>query len=114
MSLDWQTDNHIVQRTFRIVDLAPNDDIIRGRTFEDCTIYGPAVLLPLDNVTLEDNTFEADLEAFFWELPEERTHVLGAVGLSECVFRRCIFRRIGLAGTRNFIVSFVDDAESTG
>lgn len=106
MATDWENEPHISHRSFRIVDLVENDDLIKGRTFEDCTIYGPAVLAPLDRMTFEQNTFEADMEALLWEIPEDRQRVLGAIGLSNCTFRRCNFRRIGIAGKRALMEQF--------
>ncbi len=107
MAMDWKEDLHITQRSFRIVDLvAGSNDRITGRTFEDCTIYGPAVLAPLNQMTFEHNTFEATPEALFWEIPEDRDQILGAIGLTDCTFRRCIFRGIGIAGKRALIQQF--------
>jgi len=107
MAMDWKEEIHITQRSFRIVDLVGRDDLITGRTFEDCTIYGPAVLAPLDRMTFEHNTFEADAGAIFWLIPEERVHVMGAIGLTDCTFRRCVFRRIGIAGRQALIQQFL-------
>ena len=103
---DWKAEQRLTHRSFRIVDLVSDDDIITGRTFEDCTIYGPAVLTLLNDVTMDSNTFEGSRDALFWELPEERERVIGAIGLRDCRFRRCVFRRIGIAGKRGLIELF--------
>ncbi len=66
-----------------------------------------ALLAPLDRMTFEHNSFEADSEALFWEVPGERTRVVGAIGLIDCTFRRCIFRRIGIARKRELIERFL-------
>jgi hypothetical protein len=107
MALPWKDDRHVTHRSFRIVDLVGDDDLITEKTFEDCTIYGPAVLAPLDRMTFEHNSFEADPEALFWVIPEGRTRVVGAIGLIDCTFRRCIFRRIGIAGKQELIDRFL-------
>ena len=108
MAMDWREDRHITHRSFRIVDILDvGEDILTGRTFENCTIYGPAVLAPLNQVAFEHNTFEASQEALFWEIPEIRNQMLGAIGLTDCTFRRCIFRGIGIAGKRALIQQFV-------
>lgn len=103
MAADWKEERHLTHRSFRIVDLVEDDDIIEGRIFEDCTIYGPAVLAPLNDNTFSHNTFEADPAAFLWQVAEDRDRVVGAIGLRRCIFRRCIFRRIGLAGKQKFM-----------
>jgi hypothetical protein len=108
MALSWADERHITHRSFRIVDLAEEiDPIIRGRTFEDCTIYGPAVVLPLDYITLEHNSFDGAPEAVLWEIPDERAVIIGAIGLIDCIFRRCRFQGIGVAGKRPFIERFI-------
>jgi len=96
----WMRDSVITDRSFRIVDFALDSDIIDGKTFEDCTIYGPAIIMPLESTTLAHNTFEADPETLFWIVPEDKLRVIGAIGLVNCTFRRCVFRRIGVAGKR--------------
>jgi len=107
MTVDWKEERYITHRSFRIVDLVGEDDLIMGRTFEDCTIYGPAVLAPLQGVSFEHDTFEGDPKALFWEIPEGRVHVLGAIGLVNCTFHRCKFRGIGFAGTPALIQRFL-------
>ncbi len=100
---DWKDERLLSHRSFRIVDLVDNEDILEGRTFEDCTIYGPAILIPLNDNTFSHNTFEADPEALLWPIAEDRDRILGAIGLRRCTFLRCIFRRIGLAGKQEFM-----------
>lgn len=107
MAIDWKEDRHITHRSFRIVDLVDEgSDLIMGRTFEDCTIYGPAVLAPLNQLTFERNTFEATPDALFWVIAEDRNQLVGAIGLIDCTFRRCTFRGIGIAGKRELIQRF--------
>lgn len=82
-------------RTIRISDLAGDDDILRDKTFEDCTIIGPAVIAPLGVGLLKDCTFEAHPDTFLIPIHTPRG-VVGPIGLEGCVFRRCTFRRIGI------------------
>src|SRR5688572_10864091 len=106
MALDWKDEPRVTHRSFRIVDLVGLDSLITRRIFEDCTIYGPAVLVPLGSSMFEKNIFEGEPQALLWEIPEDRTQVEGAIGLVDCTFRRCIFRRIGIAGPRTVIDLF--------
>ena len=109
MVASWTHESHMQNRSFRIVDLLEQaTDLLSERTFEDCTIYGPAVLVPLSHTTFEGNVFEGDPTALFWEIPEERERVTGGVGVLGCTFRRCIFRMIGIAGTTELISMFLE------
>lgn len=76
--------------------------IISDALFSECTIVGPAVLLVMDNtVRLENNAFAAiSMDQVFWELPESRREVIGAIGLTNCRFEKCEMVRIGIAGPR--------------
>lgn len=91
--------SHLRDLAFRIVDLARDDQVIRNRTFEDCTIYGPAILVMTDGGIggLDSCSFDTpDLKTTFVEvLPDQR--FFGAVGLSGCLFRRCRFIKIQIA-----------------
>lgn len=108
MTLDWKDDPHITNRSFRLVDLLNRNDLITGRTFEECTIYGPAVLAPLYKNIFDECIFEGDPNALIWEVPEERNQVIGAIGAQQCVFRRCNFRGIGIAGKRELVEQFLN------
>lgn len=75
--------------------------IIKDKTFEDCTLVGPAVLAPRGTTVLQNNNFEGPLSSFVYEIPEER-FVIGIIGLEDCVVRRCRFEKIGLMGPSGF------------
>lgn len=86
---------YIRSHTLRIADLAREDNLIRGRTFEDCTIHGPAVLALINHVQLLGAEIRSHPDVFFIELPESR-YVVGPIGLENCVFKNCTFIRIGI------------------
>jgi len=71
---------------------------IENLTFQNCQIIGPAVLALVDRVEMSHCSFEADLNALFWEVPHDRPMVLGAVGVRDVTFSRCTFQAIGFAG----------------
>jgi hypothetical protein len=90
---------HITHLTFQITDLARYEHVIRNKTFEDCTIYGPAILVPLSAAEMVSKcVFVGTAESMFWEIPDGRKLVQGAIGLDGCWFRRCRFVGIGFAG----------------
>ncbi len=88
-------------RPDKIVNIANETDTrgwIEHREFERAIILGPAVIVPLENVSFVSNEFAADLETLFIELPEDRG-VVGMIGLRDVTFRDCRFENIGIAGT---------------
>ncbi|MEX0836014.1 MAG: hypothetical protein WD010_07980 [Nitriliruptor sp.] len=80
----------------RLADLTVNDDVIQGRTFENCQIIGPAVMAPLGSTSITYCTWDGtSFEAFAWPVAPER-HLIGAIGALECTFFKCRFVRVGL------------------
>lgn len=86
----------------RIVDLVDDNGLIEKRTFEDQIILGPAVLVPIEDVTLDSNTFVVKPESLFIEFPEG-TPIGGGIGLKHVTFRRCEFHNIAIAGSSETI-----------
>jgi hypothetical protein len=95
--------------TVKIADLAGKDGFIRGRTFEDRTIVGPAVLVVVSGGGMHDCSFpNAPVEQFVWLLPDHP--VLGPIGLVDCTFRRCTFDgTVGFAGNAEFRAKVIAD-----
>ena len=98
------TDTYIRGRIIYLMDLiAPGaKPIVSNRTIEDCEIRGPAMVILLGGVTVDDNTFDGNIDSLFVEVVENRV-IFGAIGLRGCVFRRCRFKEIGVIGTREQI-----------
>ncbi|MFI4989916.1 MAG: hypothetical protein ACHQHO_03235 [Solirubrobacterales bacterium] len=82
-------------QTLRIADLAVDADVLREKSFERCIIVGPAILVPAE-CRFISCSFEGDPETLIWEIPPERTRVLGAIRLDRCSFDACQFTRVGL------------------
>lgn len=116
--MDPDADVTVIQaRTVRITDFAVTEDVIANHRFENCVIFGPAVLAPLDSVSFVRSGFDGTPAALFWEVPPERTQVIGAIGLVNCHFERCRFTRVGFAGPQQFLEYFrsnVFDPRVTG
>ena len=91
---DGQFRNQIV----RIAELTVTSGWIENTTFSNCQIIGPAVLVLQDNVNINHCDFEAEIDAMFWEIPSARDVVVGAVGVRNCEFSRCVFKAVGFAG----------------
>ena len=92
-------------RQVRLADEADESGLIEGRTYEDAVILGPAILVPIENMTLDSNTFLGDPNALFIEFPEG-SPIQGGIGLRNVTFRRCEFRNVAIAGTPEVIARF--------
>jgi cell division protein FtsB len=88
---------HLSNRPFYITDLTRSDTMVRRWTFEDCDILGPAVVAPLVGTVIENPTYVGDRpEHIEWRTSPERAEHIGAIGLEDCVIRRCTFINIGV------------------
>jgi hypothetical protein len=104
LSHDYIADTYIRGQLIYLMNLlAPGaKPIISDRTIEDCEIRGPAMIALLGRVTIKNSTFNGDAESLFVEVADKRL-IFGAIGLRDCVFRRCRFAEIGIIGTREQI-----------
>lgn len=93
-------DRHYRNETLRLTDLAVVQSSIEHVTFETCRLLGPAVLLPLGDTRFDSCRFEADFEAILWEIPDDRTVVIGALALVGCSLIGCSLQGLGLAVPR--------------
>lgn len=83
----------------RLADLTVNTAMLENYTFANCRVVGPAVLVPLGNTSVLHCIFGApDVDSIFWEVPESRDALVGAVGALNCTFSNCQFEAIGWAG----------------
>src|SRR5205809_814255 len=89
----------------RIADRAGINSIIENATFDDDLIVGPAVLAPLERVTIEGCQFDGTPDSIFIEVAEGRL-VLGVIGMKNVTFRRCEFRNVSLLGTPQAVKQF--------
>jgi hypothetical protein len=89
-------------RVIRISDEVDENGLIEGQTYEDAVIVGPAIVVPLDDVTLDSNTWVIDPNGLFIEFPEGKS-IQGAIGLRRVTIRRCELRNIAIAGTSDVI-----------
>ena len=98
---EYIPDTYIRGRLLNLMDLlSPSSEpIISNRTIEDCEIRGPVMISLIERVTIYDSGFDGDVESLFVEVAGERI-IFGAVGLRDCVFRRCHFAGVGIIGSR--------------
>lgn len=89
-------------QVIRLADEADENGLIEGRSYEDAVINGPALLVPIENVTLDANMFVVDPNALFIEFPEG-SPIQGGIGLRDVTFRRCEFHNVAIAGSPKVI-----------
>lgn len=92
-------------RVVQIADEANRRSMIENARWEGAIIMGPAVLAPLEDVTITNSSFGAPPEALFIEIPENRV-VIGIIGLKNVSFDDCEFRNVAIAGTPESIATF--------
>ncbi len=81
---------------------------IEGRSFVDCILVGPAVLIPTAETRFGNCNFgdvEGDVRNLF--LSAAGTRIIGGLSVAGCVFERCLFHGVGLVGDEAVIAAFV-------
>lgn len=86
----------VITRKTVMIYSVPRDTVsracIRGKIFDDCAIFGPAVVTPYANTVIVGcSTFE---DSMIWAIPNTPTYY-GAIGIPECTFRNCQFWGVG-------------------
>ena len=89
--------------------------VITGRTFRDCVIEGPAVMLVLPGVSFDGVNFgfaDGDIRNLLLR-PLGQTQVTGTIPVQNCAFINCEFFAIGLTGPEDFLqqISALDIAK---
>jgi len=88
----------------RLVDRVGADSLISNGLFENVVLVGPAVIAPLENVRLQECSFDAPPDVLFIEVPEGK-QVVGVIGIRNSTFRKCEFRNIAIIGASDAIES---------
>jgi len=102
-------DRKLRDEVIRIAELTVNSNTMQDLEFINCRIIGPAVLLALGTTSLLHCALGGPIESLFWEIPPERTHVIGGVAVVNCIFSNCRFEEIGLGGPRSLYDALVAD-----
>jgi hypothetical protein len=89
--------------TFRLTDLPLIQDTIRDRTFDECDIYGPAIIFIVSPAEFTKCHFHGDPELMFWMPGPGQKGMLGAIAFQNCIFRRCRLIGIGFTGDREVL-----------
>ncbi|WP_122464459.1 MULTISPECIES: hypothetical protein [Brevundimonas] len=83
--------------------LNAGEPVIKGKTFTDCVIEGPALVAVLQGTTFEGCDMGASSDAKSLLFTPHGPRLVGAIGLQDCKFVRCRFRQIAYTGSPAFI-----------
>ena len=72
--------------------------VIRGKTFTDCVIEGPAVVAMVDGVTFDGCNMGVTTDPTSLFYKGQGPVLIGAVGLADTRFIRCRFVQVGFTG----------------
>ena len=89
--------------------IATRQQVIQGKTFTDCQIEGPAVLLALGGVVFDgcDMGYAAGDPKALLLMPMAKNRVIGAIAMQDCRFERCNFVSVGFTGSDAFLDQFM-------
>ena len=85
-------------KTLRLLDAAINGTIV-GKTFEDCIIYGPAVIAPCGMTTFRNPRWHATRGDIVYDFGDKSTRT-GMLLTEDCTFNNCTFYECGIASSR--------------
>ncbi|WP_426022193.1 hypothetical protein [Brevundimonas sp. PWP3-1b1] len=88
--------------------MAAGQSLIENRTFTDCRIEGPAVLLAAGGCEFDacDMGYSGGDIRNLLLAPVGPEKVIGAIGFRNCAFRRCKFFAVGFTGAPEFLKNF--------
>jgi hypothetical protein len=113
LSLDECAESYISGKHFRIADLADGNNTIEGRTIENCWLYGPAVIMMMDEVSLVHSTFEeATAHQFIVASEGSAGAGTGVIILRDCKINHCRLYNISVVGNAQNVSAW--KANNTG
>ena len=88
-----------------VESIADRQPVIRGRTFTNCLLHGPAVFLAIQGVSLDGCNLGysgGDVRNLVLR-PASPTSVIGAIPFENCTFVDCDFDKVGFTGNDQFV-----------
>jgi hypothetical protein len=96
---------------FRVNLQRTGEMIVRGKTFRNCTLEGPGVLLPIDGSVIETCQLGdalGDMRNLLMQPVGGK--VIGALVYAGCTFEDCQFINVGFTGAPDFLNALVSSA----
>lgn len=81
------------------------ESVIEGKTFSECRIHGPAVIIPISGCQFEGcalGASDGDMRNLMFQ-PLGPTKITGAIAFRNCRFERCDFLGVGYSGAPDFL-----------
>ncbi len=89
--------------------------MIEGRTFTDCVLEGPALMLVLEGVHFESTNFGptgGDIRNMLFK-PMGNVGI-GAIPVRNCTFTNCRFNTLGITGNEDLLQMLIDNVPTVG
>jgi len=86
-----------------VYHLNAGQTVITGKTFTDCVIEGPAVMVALNDVALDGCNMGVTSNPMNLMFKPLGDMIIGAVGVANCRFIRCRFVQVGFTGPETFL-----------
>ena len=89
--------------------------IIEGRTFTDCYIEGPGVMLVLEGTHFDSTGFGpsgGDIRGMLFRSLNGKM-AIGAIPVRNCTFRNCQFHTLGFTGNDALLQMLVEQVKTT-
>jgi hypothetical protein len=89
--------------------------MIEGRTFTDCVLEGPALMLILEGVHFEGTNFGptgGDIRNMLFQ-PMGNVGI-GAIPIRNCTFTNCRFNTLGITGNEDLLRMLIDNVPTVG
>ncbi|MBN8553211.1 MAG: hypothetical protein J0L52_09995 [Caulobacterales bacterium] len=101
---------------FRANIVATHQPVISNKTFTNCVIEGPAVLLALSGVELDSCNLgvSSDDPRSLLLMPMAKNRVTGAIAFKDSAFRGCTFFAVGYTGPDAFIDQMIQILDPDG
>lgn len=92
-------------RFLKIADLADDQNVIEGRTFINCHIFGPAVLYPSPEGfgTIAYNKFITSSPQMTFQVMEFKGPGTGVIEIQNSTFTKCVFHNVTIVGTKETV-----------
>ena len=90
--------------------------ILEGRSFTDCFIEGPAVMLVLEGTHFDGVDFGpsgGDLRNILFR-PLSGQRAIGAIPVRNCTFTNCRFHTLGITGSEDLLRMLIEQVRTTG
>lgn len=82
---------------------------LTGRTFRNCILEGPALILVLPGTRFERTNFGVDDIRSILFRPVDDRRAIGAIPVADCLFEQCSFGVVGFTGHPNFIDTMINE-----